>query len=72
MATDATIVWSTDHWATTNKTDAMPVSPLNIWFVDLPPADSPDGSVIEFTFFWKEGHHWEGRSYSVAVSRLNT
>jgi hypothetical protein len=27
----------------------------------------PDGSVIEFTFFWREARHWEGRNYSVAI-----
>ena len=48
--------------------DATPISALNLWFADLPTEDCPDGSVIEFTFFWKEAQRWEGRNYSVTVS----
>jgi len=67
IAADATIVWSANNWASTNKTDATHVSALNIWFADLPTKDCPAGSVIEFTFLWKEAQRWEGRNYSVAV-----
>jgi hypothetical protein len=35
--------------------ETTPVSALNVWFADLPTAKCPNGSVIEFTFFWKEG-----------------
>jgi glucoamylase len=68
VAADATIVWSANHWASTNKADATPINALNMWFADLPTKDCPDGSVIEFTFFWKEAQRWEGRNFSVAVS----
>ena len=68
LASDATIDWSADNWASTGKADATHVSALNIWFADLPTKNCPDGSVIEFTFFWKEGRRWEGRNYSVTVS----
>jgi glucoamylase len=69
VAADATIVWSADNWATTSKTDAAHVGSLNLWFVDLPSEHCPDASVIEFTFFWKEGQRWDGKNYSVAVSQ---
>src|SRR5512137_1901276 len=68
IAADATIAWSANNWASTNKVDASPVSALNLWFADLPTEGCSDGSVIEFTFFWKEAQRWEGRNYSVAVS----
>ena len=68
VAADATVVWSADHWVSTHKADTAEISALAVWFADLPTADYPDGSVIEFTFFWKETRHWEGRNYSVAVS----
>jgi hypothetical protein len=67
VAADANIVWSANDWASTNKADATHISALNVWFVDLPTEDCPDGSVIEFTFFWKEPERWEGRNDSVAV-----
>ena len=68
VAADATIVWSADNWASTNQVDTTHISALNVWFADLPTEDCPDGSVIEFTFFWKEAQRWEGRNYSVTVS----
>jgi glucoamylase len=68
VAADATIVWSANGWASTNQSDSTPISALGVWFADLPTEACPDGSVIEFTFFWKEAQRWEGRNYSVAVS----
>jgi len=68
VAADATIVWSANDWANTNTADATPLSALNVWFADLPTEGCPDGSVIEFTFFWKEAQRWEGRNYLVAVN----
>ena len=69
VAADATVVWSADDWASTNRADTTHISALNVWFADLPTEDCPDGSVIEFTFFWKEAQRWEGRNYSVAGQR---
>ncbi len=69
VAADATIVWSANSWANTNKAEAFQVSALNLWFADLPTEKCLDGSVIEFTFFWKEAQRWEGRNYSVAISK---
>jgi len=68
VAADTTIVWSAHGWVSTNKADATPISTLNMWFADLPTKGCPDGSVIEFTFFWKDAQRWEGRNYSVAVN----
>jgi glucoamylase len=67
VAADATIVWSANGWAGTNKADTLHNRVLNLWFADLPTENCPGDSVIEFTFFWKETQHWEGRNYSVAV-----
>ena len=70
IATDATIVWSANNWTSTNKADATHISELNMWYVDLSATACPDGSMIEFTFFWKEAQRWEGRNYSVIVKEL--
>ena len=67
VAADATIIWSVNGWASTNQSDATPIGALNVWFADLPTEGCPDGSAIEFTFFWKDVQRWEGRNYSVAV-----
>jgi glucoamylase len=66
---EATIVWSSDHWANTNQAETTGVHRLNLWFADFPTAAMPADSVIEFTFFWKATQSWEGRNYSVALSR---
>jgi glucoamylase len=68
VAADATILWSANSWASTNKVDTTQISALKVWFADLSTAASLHDSVIEFTFFWKEAGRWEGRNYSVAVS----
>jgi len=68
VATDATIVWSANDWASTNRADAINNSVLNLWFADLSTENCAGGLVIEFTFFWKEAQRWEGRNYRVAVS----
>ena len=67
VGAEATIAWSANNWTSTNKVDATPVSALNLWFADLPTERCPDGSLIEFTFFWKEAQRSEGRNYSVEV-----
>ncbi len=67
VTAEAAIVWSADNWASTNSVDTINDSKLNLWFADLPTGKCPGGSVIEFTFFWKQDQRWEGRNYSVAV-----
>ena len=70
VAADATVTWSGDGWASANKAETAHVSGLDVWFADLPTTGCPDGSVIEFTFFWKKAQRWEGKNYSVAVNGI--
>ena len=51
LAGEATIVWSTDNWARTTKSDTIHQDELNLWFADFPTAEWPVGSVFAFTFF---------------------
>jgi glucoamylase len=67
LAMEATIVWSANQWAGTNKSDTSGISALDLWFADFPTKALSAGSVIEFTFFWKKDQRWEGRNYSVTV-----
>jgi glucoamylase len=68
VAADATIVWSADDWASTNRTETANNNTLNLWFADLPTEICTCGAAILFTVFWKEAQRWEGTSFSVAVS----
>jgi glucoamylase len=64
---DASIVWSSDKWASTQKSDATSVGALNLWFADLPTEGLPVGSTVEFSFFGKKDQRWEGRNHFVEV-----
>src|SRR6266513_2760792 len=59
LAAEATIVWSTDDWARTNRSDTTHESGLNLWFADFPTAELPEGSVFTFTSLWKRDQRWE-------------
>src|SRR6266480_4490107 len=65
LAAEANIVWSTDDWASTNRSDTTHENGLNLWFADFPTAEWPAGSVFTFTCFWKRDHRWEGRNLQV-------
>ncbi len=67
LASEATVVWSADGWAHTNKTDTDHEGNLNLWFADFPTADLTAGSLIEFTLFWKREQRWEGSDWQVKV-----
>jgi glucoamylase len=69
VVADADIVWSANDWGTTNTTKTTAMGELNLWFADLPTESCPEGSSVEFAFFWKEVGRWEGRNYSVAVGK---
>ena len=65
---DATVLWSPHVGASTQKAETSQLSTLQVWFVDLPTEDCPVGSVIDFTFFWKEAQRWEAKHFLVSVS----
>jgi hypothetical protein len=67
VAAEATIVWSKDGWAHTNRSDTTLESELNLSFADFPTEQWPAGSVLTFTFFWKRDQRWEGQNWQVSV-----
>jgi len=67
VGAEATLVWSSNGWTSTNHFETGEVNALGLWFSDLPTQELPNGSIIEFTFFWKVAHRWEGRNWQVAV-----
>jgi glucoamylase len=69
ITADAAITWSADGWATVNHSEPVELAALELWFADLPVQDCAGGSVIAFTFFWKEAQRWEGRNFSVVLQR---
>jgi glucoamylase len=62
----ALVHWSMDEWKTFHDSDAT-TNELGIYYIDIPSEKLKEGSRIDFTFFWKEGHRWEGHDMVVKV-----
>ena len=67
LAAPATIVWSTNDWASTERLDATHESELSLWYADFPTAEWPQGSVFAFTVFWKPDQRWDDRNWQVNI-----
>jgi glucoamylase len=59
--------WSNDNWQHAHDTETKPSALIDLYCADLPTADLPPGTAIEFTFRWSEGEKWEGKNFRVAV-----
>jgi glucoamylase len=64
---DADLVWTDDIWIHTRRTKSERNKLLNLWYADLEVNELKSGDTIEFTFFWKVPHKWEGRNYKVII-----
>jgi glucoamylase len=67
LRAEVTVVWSTNDWASSNKSDTSLQSELNLWFADFPTAEWTQGSVFAFTLFWKADQRWENRNWQVNI-----
>jgi glucoamylase len=66
VAADAGINWTIQ--GRTGRADTTRIASLDMCFADLPTENCPEGSVIEFTIFWKQPQPGEGNPHSIAVS----
>jgi glucoamylase len=69
VAADATVIWTADQWAGTNKIETTKIAALNLRFADLPTHDLRSNSVVEFTFYWKDTQRWEGGHWQIGVEQ---
>jgi hypothetical protein len=60
--------WSSDAWQHTHDSETKSSGLPDLFFADLPTADLPAGTVVEFTFHWPEVGKWEGQNFSVAIA----
>jgi glucoamylase len=58
------VIWTTDNWVTTNKTEARSVESFGS-FIDL--AGPTEPGAISFTLYWPDSNRWLGRNYEVTV-----
>jgi glucoamylase len=67
LADAAAVTWSADHWATTHSMETARNEALNLWHSDFATENLREGTVLEFTFFWKKTQRWEGRIFAVTI-----
>ncbi len=60
--------WSLDGWQTATDTDSKD-SEIGMHLVDLDLTKTKPGDTIQFTFYWPEVSKWEGKDFTVAVSK---
>jgi glucoamylase len=59
--------YSVDAWRTWADLDARDTG-LGIWLADVPASHRlAAGGAVDFTFWWPEAGHWEGRDFRVEV-----
>ena len=42
---------------------------VDIQVADLPTQGLPAGTKVDFTFYWPEAGHWEGKNYMVQITK---
>lgn len=62
----ARIRWSADNWKTKRDVETTD-SGLGVHYALLHTAQFESGAPVDFTFFWPEAGHWEGRNFTVGV-----
>ena len=64
------VTWTTDDWATTNKTLSKSIG-LPSSFVDITVAADAHGR-LEFALFWPATNQWLGRNIQVSINAQPT
>ncbi len=63
----ALIHWSADAWRTSTDTATCDTH-LGVHWADLGTAALPAGTVIRFTFYWRDAERWEGEDFGCIVA----
>jgi glucoamylase len=64
---DAVVRWTSNGWKDAHPLETQSSGLADLFFADLPTAELPAGTVLEFTFQWPEAGKWEGRNFSVLI-----
>lgn len=64
--TRALIHWSADEWDTAQDAETRDAG-LGIHLTDLATGSLPEGTRVQFTFYWPEAGHWEGADFVVCI-----
>ncbi len=63
----AVIHWTADDWNTCHDEKTRNAG-LGIHLADIPTHALPEGTQIQFTFYWPDADHWEGKDFMVQVA----
>ncbi|HMN30721.1 MAG TPA: hypothetical protein PKE45_21390, partial [Caldilineaceae bacterium] len=66
VQTPARVHWGLDNWQTVNDSETQPTG-LGLHKVDLPIAQAPPSTLLQFTFYWLDDARWEGSDFAVLV-----
>ncbi len=58
------VVWTSDNWATTNRTDGKLVNSFGCFADIVAPVQS---GTLTFTLFWPDSNRWLGHNYDVTM-----
>jgi len=67
LPAEATIVWSTNDWASKDTSKTANERLLNLWFVDFPTEHWEAGTTFTFTCFWERDQRWQGQNWQMEV-----
>jgi len=62
----ARVRYSVDGWQRCSDAETRDTG-LGIHLLDLPAGTAPPGGRIDFTFYWPQAGHWEGRDFAVCL-----
>jgi len=63
----ALIHWSADGWCTTADTATIDTH-VGVHYADLPTTQFPEGTMVRFTFYWRDAGRWEGEDFCCVIA----
>ena len=59
--------WTHNQWQDVHDLESRPAGFSDLFVTDLPTAELPTGTTIEFTFHWLDVDKWEARNFSASI-----
>jgi glucoamylase len=66
IGAQARVHWSPDNWKTAADITTKDIG-IGVHIVTLPTASLPQGTRVQFTFYWLSEGRWEGTDYAVVI-----
>jgi glucoamylase len=67
ISASARIRWSADNWQNEHDLETTPAGIAELHFADLPLNQHGAGTVVEWTFFWRESNQWESENFQAQI-----